>query len=65
MGASLLAMAIYQPTLMPNGPPLSRAGSLPQSLASYTNLIYPTGNRGGIKKPRGFRNGAWVLRLSA
>ncbi|TNF80017.1 hypothetical protein FGE05_23125 [Pseudomonas sp. ICMP22404] len=39
VGASLLAMAAAHPAPMPAGPPLSRAGSLPQGIRGRTQVM--------------------------
>ncbi|TWS08050.1 hypothetical protein FJD35_23055 [Pseudomonas mandelii] len=39
MGASLLAMAVFQATLILHVPPSSRAGSLPQLISINSNTV--------------------------
>jgi len=64
VGASLLAIAVWQPTKMLNVSPSSRAGSLPQVFVSPANLgsaADPVG-AGLPAKAVGQQHGGWICR---
>ncbi|AEA71759.1 Hypothetical protein PSEBR_cmegl95 [Pseudomonas brassicacearum subsp. brassicacearum NFM421] len=52
MGASLLAIAVYQATVMLHVPPSSRASSLPQGLRQYLGLAIPNTQLGPTPDPQ-------------